>query len=386
MLFFILSLLFCLALLGLVSERVEVAKRLPLWGWVFCISLSLECALLLSAASLFWHIVALVIGMCGTLLVAVPSLFSRWILAPLATRMRENVAAFPTSPVSVSWPRRALEGNGDIADVDEPPLRPQERDFLLEDCTSLCELWQQEKGEMSTDLVAFLAARGFNRLELSQEYNGKNMSLHAMTAILTKLACHDPNLMKLVASLNNGLAATVEKHGTSYQSKKYLSALATEESFVYSPDLEKIRAQGGYGIVRQGKYHNRSQLGIELRWRAGYLQVPPYAHLVGFLVPCSDPENLLEEDLPAELCILLPRSFLKKNKQQFFVDDAFVPLSLVLKDATPLAFFRRGSLPGRTCRRRGIYIRSHSSLECSRGRAIFAQQKNHDGFFVVPRL
>ena len=383
---FLLSLLFFLVLLGAAIEKMEPLKQLPIWGWTLLLGLALELALLISAASMLWHILAVTIMVGITVIFVIPALHLRWVYEPWLERVQESLGRMNFSLLPpIPWQEKVILGfmaesnkedrsdkddrgdkndrgnKDDKGDKDDKKntdrkassLRPQEMDFLMEDCVALCQLWNAEiiKEEFRLDssvlsprLLRFLAARGFNRLELNPEYGGKNFSLHAMTAVLTKLACCDMRLAELIASFNNGLGTTVEKYGSSYQSKKYLSALATEESFIYKLGEAETRAKGGYGVVCKAKYHNRSQLGLQLHWRYANPCVPSMINWVGLIIPCYDPDRLLDEAQP-ELCILLPRELLKKTKQGTQLCDGFVPLSFVLGNRSSISFLRNAEIP-----------------------------------------
>lgn len=312
--------------LGAIAERWE----LPAWGWILLMGVGMELALLMSGGSFLWHILVIVCISIVIVVFVVPMFYGPWVREPWMKRVYESFARLKILPMSsISWQENALLGIRE--EQEDAPSDSHNMDDVMKDCAALCQLWmtQKKKGQAdplaAAQLRAFIVKKGFNRLELSEDYEGRNLSPSAMTNILTKLACFDRELASLIASLNGGVAASIEKYGTSYQKKKYLEPLMTDESFIYRYQQTEARI---YGVVCRGKYRGRTQLGVRLHQCSD--TIPAIATLAGMRVSCYDPQGLLGENAPLDLCVLVPRDLFKKDKQQFKIGNNFIPMSLIL--------------------------------------------------------
>ena len=311
-----------MVLLGAVAER----RSLPAWSWLLMLGLGMMLSLWIAGGGYFWFFVLSFPLLALALVIGIPAARMRLITVPWAERIRQSLQELEAVP-ETTWQQNLMMGR--LPKVEKTPrLNQDEEDFLETETAALCQQWRkarQKKAGVSPDLLRFLAEKGFNRLRLSDAYEGKNFSLAAVSSILTKLATCDMELAQLVAHLDGGSA--IERYGSGSQQRKYLPLIAAENYFIYRLDEGEIKTKEIYGIVCEGTHRKRAQLGLQLHWRD--LELPPFVNLIQLVVPFYDPQKLLETPETDErnyVCLLLSPELLKEQKNK----TIFVPMSQAL--------------------------------------------------------
>jgi len=307
MIVFLLSVLVFTIMLGLVAEKY----LLPVWCWLLFLGLDLALSLLIAGGNIWWAMLIFLPFFLLALLFGIASLRLRYLVVPWLERIQRVLSQLKKEKfLPSSWQRDLIMGR--MPEIERTvTLNGDEEKFLAKETSQLCQRWRRivakdPRGEISSQLLAFISAQGFSRLRLSKAAGGRNFSRAAVASILTRLASCDVRLAQLIMRLNGGLA--LERYGTGSQQRKSLM----KQSFVYSLSEQEIN--GVYGVISEGVYRNREQLGIDLYWKENLFNPPDFVSVIELVIPFYDTNGLLEDNDQTHICLLLPSELLKERK------------------------------------------------------------------------
>ncbi len=337
MLVFLLSVLVFITLLGLVAEKY----LLPVWCWQLLLGLGLGLSLLAAGANIWWAVLIFLPFFLVALLFGMTSLRLRYLVVPWLERIQRALSQLKEEKASPpSWQRDLMMGR--MPEIERTiTLNGDEEKFLAKETVQLCQRWRRilakdPKGEITSQLLAFISAQGFNRLRLSKAAGGRNFSRAAVASILTRLASCDERLAQLIMRLNGGL--TLERYGTGSQKRKSLM----KQSFIYS--LSEQEVSGVYGVIAEGLYRNKEQPGIDLHWEDNLFYLPDFVSVIELVIPFYNTNGLLEANDQTHICLLLPsellREWIKSRKPSG--EKIFVPLNQIvaMKNEAVIPFIR----------------------------------------------
>lgn len=298
---------------------------MPVWCWHLFLGLELGFSLLIAGGNIWWAILIFLPFSLLALLFGIASLRLRYLVIPWLERIQQSFSQLKEKQQGVSsWQRELIMGR--IPEIERTvTLNEDEEKFLAKETNQLCQRWRRilakdPRGEISPQLLDFIAAQGFSRLRLSKSAGGRNFSRAAVASVLTRLASCDIRLAQLIMRLNGGLA--LERYGTGSQQRKYLPLI--KRSFVYSLDEREV--DGVYGVIAEGAYRNKEQLGIDIHWEGNSFNPPDFIAMVELVIPCYDTNDLLDGKI--HICLLLPSELLRERKNKG--RRIFVPLHQVV--------------------------------------------------------
>lgn len=334
MIVFLLAVLIGLVLLGWIAEK----WLLPVWCWPLLLGLTMILSLLLGGVNPWWAGFLSLPFLLTALIVGANSWRLRLITVPWLERIEVSLSQLEGKTLysPLSWRRELIMGR--LPEVERTmTLNQDEESFLAQETVQLCRKWQQAltkdpRGEISPQLLDFIATQGFNKLRLSKSGGGRSFSRAAVASVLTRLASCDTRLAQLIARLNGGL--TLERYGSGSQQRKYLPLMSDKQFFVYR--LSEQEMDGAYGVVCEDVYRNKEQLGIRLHLEEALFNLPDFTSLAEVVIPFYDPDNLLEDNGQTHICLLLATEWLKKHKK------GFVPLNqaLAIRNKAVIPFIR----------------------------------------------
>ncbi|MDO8439124.1 MAG: acyl-CoA dehydrogenase [Telluria sp.] len=199
----------------------------------------------------------------------------------------------------------------------KPSLSAEERDFLDNKVSRLCELvddWEtQGLQDLPPQAWAYMKDHGFLGMIIPKKYGGKQFSAYMHSQVVMKLSTRCSALAVTVMVPNSlGPAELLLHYGTEAQKDYYLPRLARGMELpcfaLTSPYAgSDAAAIPDIGVVCMGMHEGRSTLGIRVTWNKRYITLAPVATLLGLAFQTSDPEHLLSADeTPGISCALIP--------------------------------------------------------------------------------
>lgn len=262
------------------------------------------------------------------LLVGVPTLRRRLLVAPLLRRFREVLPALSATERqaleagTVGWDADLFSGRPHwqhLLDTPAATLSAEEQAFLDGPVESLCRMvddWQvtHEDHDLSPEAWSFIRREGFFGMILPPAWGGLGFSNTAHSAVVKRLATRSVVAAVTVMVPNSlGPGKLLLQYGTDAQKRFYLPRLARGEEI---PCFALTGPQAGSdagaipdtGVVCRGWWEGEETLGLRLNWEKRYITLGPVATLIGLAFRCRDPEHLLGETTELGITVaLVPR-------------------------------------------------------------------------------
>jgi len=241
------------------------------------------------------------------------------LIQPILPRMSETERV-AIEAGTVWWEAEFFTGRpswGRLLNFHPQALTAEEQAFLDGPVEKVCRMtddWEVNKnGDLPPDVWRFVRNEGFMGMIIPKEFGGLGFSAAAHSAVVTKLASHSVALAVTVMVPNSlGPAELLMHYGTDDQKKHYLPRLARGEDVPAFALTEPgagsdAGSMTSRGVVCQGLFEGREQLGIRLDWDKRYITLAPVATVLGLAFKLEDPDGLLggEKDLGIT-CALVP--------------------------------------------------------------------------------
>lgn len=221
----------------------------------------------------------------------------------------------------VWWDGELFKGNPDwnqLLSFPKPELTKEERDFVDNQATKLCEMvddWKvvHEDKDLPPEAWEYMKKEGFLGMIIPKEYGGKGFSALAHSTVVQKLATRSGSMSVSVMVPNSlGPAELLLHYGTDEQKNYYLPRLAKGEEIpcfaLTGPEAgSDAGAIPDTGVICKGEYKGEEVLGIRLNWNKRYITLAPVATVLGLAFKLYDPEGLLGDTEELGItCALIP--------------------------------------------------------------------------------
>ncbi|MDX7990017.1 acyl-CoA dehydrogenase FadE [Xenorhabdus littoralis] len=283
-----------------------------------------------------------------TLVMGITSLWSYWLLLPLAiilfplvfapTRISlfsaPGLKAFRKVMPSMSttekeaidagttwWEGDLFRGNPDwqkLHNYPKPQLTAEEQAFIdgpVEEACRMANDFQisHELADLPPELWTYLKENRFFAMIIKKEYGGLEFSAYAQSQVLQKLAGVSGILAITVGVPNSlGPGELLQHYGTEEQKKHYLPGLASGDEIpcfaLTSPEAgSDAGAIPDTGVVCMDEWQGEQVLGIRLNWNKRYITLAPIATVLGLAFKLYDPDHLLGDTESLGItCALIP--------------------------------------------------------------------------------
>lgn len=299
--------------------------RKAYWAWV--IPCAAGCGLWLGesrfsspslAAGFSFVLVAAVFGIPPLRRRLVSSWLMR-LLAPVLPRMSETERV-ALEAGTVWFDGELFSGSPDwdyLLSFEPRELSARERAFLEGPVEELCRMVKEwdvvQRGDLPSEVWAFLRHHKFFGMIIPEEFGGLGFSAAAHSAVIVKLASRSVTAAVTVMVPNSlGPAELLLHYGTEEQKRYYLPRLASGAEIpcfaLTGPEAgSDAAATQSTGTVCKGVYEGREVLGMRLNWRKRYITLGPVSTVIGLAFRLRDPDHLLgeKEDLGIT-CALIP--------------------------------------------------------------------------------
>ncbi|WP_245411397.1 acyl-CoA dehydrogenase [Pleionea mediterranea] len=221
----------------------------------------------------------------------------------------------------VWWDGELFKGNPEwskLLSFPKPELSKEERDFVDNQATKLCEMvddWKvvHEDKDLPPEAWEYMKKEGFLGMIIPKEYGGKGFSALAHSTVVQKLATRSGSLSVSVMVPNSlGPAELLLHYGTDEQKNHYLPRLAKGEEIpcfaLTGPEAgSDAGAIPDTGIICKGEHEGKEVVGIRLNWNKRYITLAPVATVLGLAFKLYDPEGLLGDTEELGItCALIP--------------------------------------------------------------------------------
>ncbi len=283
-----------------------------------------------------------------TLVMGMTSLWSYWLLLPLAivlfplvfTPIRISLFSAPglnafrkvmpsmstTEKEAINagttwWEGDLFRGNPDwqkLHNYPKPQLTAEEQAFIdgpVEEACRMANDFQisHELADLPPELWAYLKENRFFAMIIKKEYGGLEFSAYAQSQVLQKLAGVSGILAITVGVPNSlGPGELLQHYGTDEQKKRYLPGLARGEEIpcfaLTSPEAgSDAGAIPDSGVVCMGEWEGEQVLGMRLNWNKRYITLAPISTVLGLAFKLYDPDHLLGDTESLGItCALIP--------------------------------------------------------------------------------
>ncbi len=235
-----------------------------------------------------------------------------------------------------------------------PQLSEAEQAFLDGPVEELCQRvdeWQvHQRGNLTQATWNFMKKKGFFALGIPAQYGGLDFSAYAHSCVVMKLASHSVTTAVTVMVPNSlGPAELLLKYGNDDQKEYWLPRLASGEEipcFALTGPIAGSDAGAipDLGVVCEGEYDGRQQVGVRLTFSKRYITLGPVSTVIGLAFKMTDPDQLLGEQSDLGITVILvPASTpgvgqgerhnplgLAFQNGPLYGKDVFLPLSAII--------------------------------------------------------
>lgn len=265
-----------------------------------------------------WAVAAVLTGIRSTR----KNLITRFVfpvVKPILPRMSET-EKIAIDAGTVWWEADFFTGEPDfqkLYNFQFKELTNEEIAFLNGPAETLCKMIDdaavQRDGDLTPETWKFIREEGFMGMIIPKEYGGLGFSGIGHSAVVTKLGTKNVAASVTVMVPNSlGPAELLLHYGTDEQKDHYLPRLADGREIPCFALTEPgagsdAGAMTSSGVICEGTFEGKQQLGIRLNWDKRYITLAPIATVLGLAFKLSDPDGLLgtKEDYGIT-CALVP--------------------------------------------------------------------------------
>jgi len=204
---------------------------------------------------------------------------------------------------TVGFDRVIFTGNPKLSDLKayDIKLSPEEKSFLDNEVTQLCELMDDHKitedRDMPEEFWERCKKQGFFSMIIPKQYGGKGFSAHGHSQVVQMISTRSGSAAGTVTVPNSlGPGELLMRYGTEEQKNYFLPKLAKGELIpcfgLTAPhsgsDAASMSEAYGEVVERDGK------LGIVASFNKRYITLAPIAGVVGLAFNLKDPKGLLK--------------------------------------------------------------------------------------------
>ena len=348
-------LLLLLATLWLLEQRQPAPILLAgLAGFIWAASTILP--------ALLTQVLVTLLGLAALVTLA-GNLRRNWLIKPLLPLLRKQLPALSKTEQealdagTVWWDGELFSGQPDwqkLLAQPAPVLSEAEQAFLDGPVEELCQRvneWQvHQRGNLTQATWSYMKKQGVFALGIPLEYGGLGFSAYAHSCVVMKIASHSVTAAVTVMVPNSlGPAELLLKYGSDEQKEHWLPRLAQGEEipcFALTGPIAGSDAGAipDLGVVCQGDYDGKQQLGVRLTFSKRYITLGPVATVIGLAFKMVDPDQLFSDQTDLGITVILVPADTPGVRQgdrhnpldqafqngPLYGQDVFLPLSAII--------------------------------------------------------